>query len=164
MFKQSRFAAATPLLVETPLDLRIEGTRVRGRIDAIFELEPGAWEIVDYKSGRSHNDPATLVQLQAYAVAAAAGAVAGGAPDAMWVTFAYLGSDPVEEVRHAVTDEWLETASQRISELAQAARGDDFLPTPSPQCGRCDFLSFCEAGTAWLAEQSERPGAVRDGS
>ncbi len=154
-FEESRFAAATPLLVETPIDFRIAGTRIRGRIDAIFEPEPGIWEIVDYKSGRSRDDPATLVQLQAYAVAAAAGAVAGGAPDSMRVTFVYLGSDPVEAVVHDVTDEWLDVASVRIADLAHAAKGDEFPPTPSTGCGRCDFRSFCEVGSAWWATNGD---------
>ena len=38
--------------------------RVEGRIDAIFEREDGAWEVVDYKTGASDPDP---LQLAIYA-------------------------------------------------------------------------------------------------
>ncbi len=147
----SRFAGMTPSHQETPINLTIEGVRVRGRIDAIFEPEPGSWEIVDYKSGRPGADPAALVQLQTYAVAAAEGAVLGGIPDQIRVTFAYLGTDPVTE--HAIdTDaEWLDQARERIVSLATAVKEGDFPPLPSERCRRCDFARFCPAGTEWLA-------------
>ncbi len=151
-FLRSRFAAADPILVETPIDLAIAGTRIRGRIDAVFSPEPGMLEIVDYKSGGPSSDPNALVQLQAYAVAAAEGALAGGVPDRLRVTFAYLGDDPVAEVCIEATDEWLAEAQEVIGALAVAARGDDFQATPSSQCHRCDFSMFCPAGTAWLAD------------
>ena len=151
IFTNSRFAAAEPLLVETPIDIAIAGTRVRGRIDAVFATEPAEWEIVDYKSGRPRNDPAAVVQLQAYAVAAADGAVPGGPPDRLIVTFAYLGVDPIEEQRHTVDDEWLDAARTRLDDLAETARGDHFPATPSEACFHCDFSTLCAPGWRWLA-------------
>ncbi len=150
VFTTSRFAAADPLLVEVPIDFTIGETRVRGRIDAVFAPEPGRWEIVDYKSGGPSTDPASLVQLQAYAVAAADGAIVGGPPDQLAVTFAYLGTEPVEERTNEVDASWLATARSRLSALAQAAQGSEFPATPSAACRHCDFSAFCEPGRRWL--------------
>ena len=44
------------------------GFRVRGRVDAIY-ADDDHWEVVDFKSGRPKDDPARVVQLEAYAVA-----------------------------------------------------------------------------------------------
>ncbi len=60
-FQASRFAKMTPLLTEQPFTLYLgEGLSVAGRIDAIYEREDDAWEIVDYKTGASDPDPLQL--------------------------------------------------------------------------------------------------------
>ncbi len=151
VFTRSRFAAATPRHVETPIDITIGGVRVRGRIDAVFAPEPETWEIVDYKSGRPSDDPAAVVQLEAYAVAVADGAVAGGIPDQLAATFAYLGVDPPVERTAHVDEEWLAEARAHLASLADVARGDEFPATPSPACRHCDFVAMCPAGRYWLA-------------
>ncbi len=156
-FRTSRFADNRPRLVETPIDVKIADARIRGRIDAVYEPRPGHWEIVDFKSGRRRNDPSAIVQLQAYAVAAADGAVGADLPDSMDVTFAYLGTGTVEEVTVAVTEAWLDAARSRLAELVNAMTADTFEPTPGPACGRCDFVRFCEAGSAYLESTAPTP-------
>ncbi len=151
-FLGSRFASMRPILVESPLDMSLAGTQIRGRIDAVFGPEPGTLEIVDYKSGSRRDDPAALVQLQAYAVAASAGAVAQRRPDALRVTFVYFGTDPPEEVSVDVTDGWLAESRERVATLAAAVSGDVYPATPSDACRHCDFTAFCEVGRRWLGE------------
>ena len=150
-FQASRFAEDRPRFVETPIDLRIGDARIRGRIDAIYELQPGHWEIVDFKSGRRRDNAAAVVQLEAYAIAAADGAVSMDLPKSMEVTFAYLGSGAVEEVTHRVTDEWLHEARNHLESLVSQMGGDTFAPAPGPACHHCDFVSFCDAGSAFVA-------------
>jgi DNA helicase-2/ATP-dependent DNA helicase PcrA len=156
-FRASRFADDRPRFVEAPIDLQINEARIRGRIDAVYEPRPGHWEIVDFKSGRRRNDPSAVVQLQAYAVAAADGAVSTDLPDSMDVTFAYLGTGAVEEVTAAVTDEWLAEARSRLDDLVAEMKADTFEPTPGPGCGQCDFVRFCGAGTAYLGATPAPP-------
>ena len=153
-FQASRFAASRPRFVETPIDLRIGGARIRGRIDAIYEPRPGHWEIVDFKSGRRRDDPAAVVQLEAYAVAAADGAVTSERPRSMEVTFAYLGAGEVEEVTHLVTDEWIEKARRHLESLVPKMTGETFAPVPGAGCTHCDFVAFCDAGATFLAERN----------
>ena len=152
VYLNSRFAEEKPRYVEAAIDIRLPAGRVRGRIDAVYESEPGSWEIVDFKSGRHRANPAALVQLEAYAVAAADGALSVQVPDQIAVTFAYLGGGALEEVSVAVDDEWLTQARLHLAELTDAAAGPAFPQVPSSACGRCDFLRFCEAGRAFVEQ------------
>ena len=151
VFLESPFAKRRPRFIETPIDLKIGEGRVRGRVDAIYEPEPGLWEIVDYKSGSARPDPALAVQLEAYAIAAATGAVSPDLPDRIAVSFLYLGNDAAMEVRTEVDDVWLADAEVRLNELMVRVMGDDFPPTPSEACHRCDFRRFCGAGQDFVA-------------
>ena len=129
----------------------LSGVRLRGRIDAVFEPEPGHWEIVDFKSGRARNDPAGHVQLEAYAVAAANGAF-GRAPDHLTATFAFLGGGNLEEHTETVDELWMSSARTRLSQLSQAITDRSYEPEPGRLCGGCDFLRFCSAGKGYVAE------------
>lgn len=154
-FKASRFATANPMLVESPFELAVGDARLSGRIDAVYEVAAGEWEIVDYKSGRIRHDPARRVQLQAYAVAAdEAGLRPGEPPTATTVTFAYFGGDEVAEDSEVVDDEWLTEARSHLSVLMEGAASGPYEPTPGDGCRTCDFARFCDVGREWL-EQAE---------
>lgn len=148
----SRFATQAPRFVEVPIDIKVAERRIRGRIDAVYEPTSDTWEVVDYKSGIRRDDPARRVQLEAYALAAAGGAIAADIPANLQVTFAYFGGPEVEEVSEAVDQSWLDAAEVRISELLDRATEGDLPATPSAACRHCDFLSFCQPGTAHLKE------------
>ena len=149
-FLASRFADRTPLFIETPIDLKLGSSRIRGRVDAVYEDEDGSWEIVDYKSGRHRGDEAAFVQLEAYAIAAREGAIAPDPPDDLRMTFLYLGGAEPEEVGRHADEAWLTEASEHLGELLDQAEGDEFAATPSAACRHCDFIKFCEAGRAYL--------------
>jgi DNA helicase II / ATP-dependent DNA helicase PcrA len=150
-FQASRFAGMEPILIEAPFSLLVGAGRLDGRIDAVFEPEPGLWEVVDFKSGRAGDDPARRIQLEAYALAMAeAGLMAGSIPERLRVTFAYLGDDEPVEISEDVDDAWLAEARSRIEALVESASGGERTPTPSSACRWCDFSRFCEAGRGWL--------------
>ncbi|NNC93067.1 MAG: ATP-dependent helicase [Acidimicrobiia bacterium] len=149
-FQESRFGQTKPRAVEAPFLLASDEMRIRGRIDAIYEAE-GAWEVVDFKSGRHRPDPARIVQLQAYAVAVDEGALGADRPESLSVTFAYFG-DGLEEVSETVDDAWLTEARGRIGGILEGIADERFDTAPSTACHHCDFTKFCEAGKAWLAE------------
>ena len=149
MFTESRFADEAPAFVETPFELTLDGRIVRGKIDAVYVDDDG-WEIVDYKSGRPSPTDAKKVQLQAYALAADAGAVSRAIPEAMKVTFAYFGVDPAEEVTDDATRAWLDAASDTLTDLLAQGEGGPFPPSPTPACRFCDFLHHCDAGREFL--------------
>jgi DNA helicase-2/ATP-dependent DNA helicase PcrA len=152
VYLESRFAAIKPRFVETPIDISLPSGRVRGRIDAVYEPRPGNWEIVDFKSGQRRDGAAAIVQLEAYAVAAAAGALSPQLPKEMTVTFAYLGGGRLEELSKSVTDDWLESARSHLEELIAAAAGPKFPAVASASCRQCDFTRFCATGQAFLQD------------
>ena len=149
MFTQSRFAQTRARMIETPFEMMMSGVRLRGRIDAVFEPEPGHWEIVDFKSGRPRTEASGHVQLEAYAVAAEAGAL-GPPPDLMTVTFAFLGGG-INERSEAVDAPWLAAARERLAGLTKGIIEGNYQPHPGEGCLGCDFLRFCPTGRAHVA-------------
>ena len=152
-FLGSRFAEQRPVMIETPFELRVAETTINGRIDAVYEPEPGAWEIVDFKSGRPGGDPARHVQLEAYAMAADEIRLDGRErPHKIAVTFAYFGGDTAIEESEAIDDNWLRRARSHVATLASGAEHGPYEPAPGTPCRSCDFSRFCEPGAAWLEE------------
>jgi DNA helicase-2/ATP-dependent DNA helicase PcrA len=65
-FLAGPWAARKPVAVEAPFSLPLAGRVVRGRIDAVYDLGDGTWQVVDWKTGREAADP---VQLAVYRLA-----------------------------------------------------------------------------------------------
>jgi DNA helicase II / ATP-dependent DNA helicase PcrA len=51
-FKGSDWALRTPAELEVPIETRVAGVVVRGRIDAIFRDADGGWDLIDWKTGK----------------------------------------------------------------------------------------------------------------
>ena len=107
---------------------------------------------MDYKSGRKSDNPARKVQLQAYAIAAADGAVSIDRPDSMTVSFAYFGGGELVEVSESVDEEWLASARSDVERLITVGAEGPWEPTPSQACRYCDFRIHCKVGSNWVAE------------
>lgn len=144
-YSRSRFAEARATLIETPFSLGLAtGFRVRGRIDAIY-VDPPAWEVVDFKSGRPSDDPSRLVQLQAYAVAVAEVDFGLTRPGELKVTFAYLGGG-LSEVSYEADADWIGSARTSLEDLTRSIADSHYEESPGIWCGSCDFLRFCTPG------------------
>ena len=151
-YRASRFAAEKATLVEAPFSLEVAGGFVvRGRIDAIYCDGP-RWEIVDFKSGRPSQDPARMVQLRAYGVAATRVDFGLPSPEELRLTFAYLAGG-VEEETVTADDHWLQEAEDILGDLTARIAEREFAENPGQWCQSCDFLRFCEIGQEWLARQ-----------
>ncbi len=145
----SRFAGARATLIEAPFVFALDnGYRVRGRIDAVY-TDGRRWEVVDFKSGRMRDDPARLVQLQAYAVAVEQLDFGLTKPEEVVVTFAYLGGGGAE-VSHLADQQWLAHARADLTTYTGAISEGRFPESPGEWCSGCDFLRFCETGQEFL--------------
>jgi DNA helicase-2/ATP-dependent DNA helicase PcrA len=157
-FETTAYASKTPVFIETPIDIALPSGRARGRIDAVYATDDG-WDIVDFKSGRPHDDPSRQIQLDAYAVAATDG-VLGKPPDRLALSFVFLGGgDAVVETTRATPD-YLTEARARLEELLAAISDggrnrDNFPASAGDHCSRCDFLVHCREGTAHVAALRE---------
>jgi DNA helicase-2/ATP-dependent DNA helicase PcrA len=65
-FLTTDYATRKPHAVEAAFVLPLEGRSVRGRIDAVYDLGDGRWEVVDWKTG---TEPADPLQLAVYRLA-----------------------------------------------------------------------------------------------
>ncbi|MGI5273670.1 ATP-dependent helicase [Nonomuraea sp. CA-218870] len=71
-FEESEWADRRPVDMEVPFETMIADRLVRGRMDAVFELPGGRYEVVDWKTGRPPQGRAARaasVQLAAYRLA-----------------------------------------------------------------------------------------------
>ncbi|MGN9784863.1 ATP-dependent helicase [Nonomuraea sp. ZG12] len=71
-FEESEWAERKPLDLEVPFETMIADRVVRGRMDAVFELPDGRYEVVDWKTGeppKGKAAKAASVQLAAYRLA-----------------------------------------------------------------------------------------------
>jgi DNA helicase-2/ATP-dependent DNA helicase PcrA len=72
IFRNSTWAARTPAGIEVPIETKVGGVVVRGRIDAVFRDADGAWDLIDWKTGRPPSEAkraAKSVQLALYRLA-----------------------------------------------------------------------------------------------
>ncbi|MDX8152717.1 ATP-dependent DNA helicase [Patulibacter brassicae] len=133
---------SNPIWLERGFEFRLGAHTLRGRVDRVDRHPDGAYELVDYKTGRPRT-PEELrrdVQLQLYAVAA---------QDA-W------GLEPPRQSYHYVLDDEkvpLEAdGAERdqitavVEEVAAGVLRQDFEPTPSYEaCSMCDYRLTCPA-------------------
>jgi RecB family exonuclease len=86
-------------MTELPFALKLDGRVIRGRIDAVYKMDDGGLEIVDFKTGRSFAVSDEADQLDVYARALKAnGLIQEG--QRVVLTYAFLGGDP------PLTREW----------------------------------------------------------
>jgi DNA helicase II / ATP-dependent DNA helicase PcrA len=147
-FGSSRFADRVPLFTERPFLLYLDGYVVGGRIDAVFGTPEGAWEVVDYKTGRvpKEGDPLFGFQLDLYALACIE--VWNKRPEDLTLTYFFLAEN---EVRSRPAGDPDETRA-RVKEALAGIAGGRFAPEPGDYCRWCDFLSFCAAGRNHVGE------------
>ena len=144
-FLDSSYADRTPLFAERAFLLRVGAFGVGGRIDAIYGEPDGAWDIVDWKTGRSVADP---LQLELYGLACTE--IWGRRPEDLTLTYCYLDRDEIVSVPMGDPAEVRERVAAQIAGI----EAGEFAPTPGPFCGYCDFKGFCEPGRDWLAARS----------
>ncbi len=140
-YRAHPLASARTLGVEVEFNLRLGGTRVRGIVDRICELD-GRTVLVDYKTNASMDAAlieAYTVQLRLYALAAGRGLLPGGA-DPRLIIFDLRRSREIEIVADdAAVEARVSAVSDRI------ARGDFALGPENAQrpCAMCAYRPIC---------------------
>ncbi|HUJ81505.1 MAG TPA: PD-(D/E)XK nuclease family protein, partial [Candidatus Acidoferrales bacterium] len=138
------FTAEPPDVIfqEKPFELALEhDVVVTGRIDQVNRLSGRKVEIVDYKTGkvRDAKKAAEDIQLSVYALAARE--VLDLEPERL-VFYYLVNNEAVATTRDAKS---LAAAKEKIAEVADQIRAQDFPAKPSYMCGYCDYKPLCPA-------------------
>ncbi|UKA61659.1 ATP-dependent helicase [Arthrobacter sp. FW306-04-A] len=108
-FVTSEWAHRAPAFVEVPVETRIGDVVVRGRIDAVFQGADGAWELVDWKTGKrpaGRQLKTRAVQLAVYRLAWAR--LKGVSLERVSAAFYYVADDAVVRPHDLGTEAELE--------------------------------------------------------
>ena len=111
---RSSWANRTPYEVEVPFERSVDGTILRGRMDAVYKDDDGTFDVVDWKTGSAKTGDAlqiAAIQLAVYRLA-----------------WAEIAGVPIEKVRaafHYVSSEETVRPSDLLDEegLLQLIRG-----------------------------------------
>jgi DNA helicase-2/ATP-dependent DNA helicase PcrA len=90
-FLDGPYAERRPQAIEAPFALALAGRIVRGRIDAVYDLGDGRFDVIDWKTGKEAADP---LQLAVYRLAWAQ--LAGVSEDQVGAAFYYVLDGRVE--------------------------------------------------------------------
>jgi len=133
-FLQSRLNRP-PILFEEAFTLSFAGRSVRGRIDAVFPLDDGRLELVDFKSGRPEAREwlGDTLQLPLYGMAVAERF--GRSPDELLCTYHFL-RDGSEHTTAPAADS-NERTTQRVETILEAIQHGHFTGRPGCACHAC---------------------------
>ncbi len=137
IFRNSRFNTR-PRAVEQEFTLAFEQGYVRGRIDAVYALPDGGWEIVDFKSGRPHptDEVRSWMQLPVYALAAHE----IWSKNARDLTCTYFFLQAGTEITNSVTDATLQGVRARVEGLIRSIETDNFSAPLGCRCRVCRWI------------------------
>lgn len=132
--------------IEKPFKIKITSdTNIVGKIDRVDKLNNGAIEIVDYKTGKKPADRELKknFQLSIYAMAATDRGLYNKKLGEVYLAFHYLQG--AEKIKFQKTREDIMETKERIIDVVDKIRKNDFDPTPGPWCDFCPFKMICEA-------------------
>jgi superfamily I DNA/RNA helicase/RecB family exonuclease len=136
-----RSEEARPVWFERQFTFKLGRHLLRGRVDRVDRLPDGAYELIDYKTGRpkTAGQLADDVQLSLYAV----GARESWQLEASRQAYYYLLDDEKVEVPESDRGEWVREVAM---EVAEGILSQGFEPTPSfAACSMCDYRLVCPA-------------------
>ena len=138
-FKLNKNSLRPPKSVEEYFQIILDDTIVAGKIDRIDIHESGAFEIIDYKTGKpkSQKDADTNLQVSIYAEAVKQ--KYGTIPENL--TFYYLETN--EPITTQRSDQQLSNAFDSIRETASLIREEKFEPIEGNHCKYCDYQWIC---------------------
>ncbi len=144
--------SAPPVELETTLDMDLDGTAWRGKVDRI-ERSGDELTVIDYKtSGTAMKvvDAASSLQLGYYVLAAKGDASIASMGTITDAAFWYPSPKPNKYsiVTRTFDMSNLEEVRDRLIEIARAVHTEEFDPKVGAYCGRCDFQMVCPAQKA----------------
>jgi len=137
---------------EAAFSFEIAGAHLRGRIDAIFEMNNGGLHILDYKSGKNaptQKDIESNLQLATYYLGVKRDPELSALGEPKYLELAFLGKDHYKEgfTKRGFLATRVEgyegLAEARLEELIGRVRAEDFKPVANDECRRCALRVIC---------------------
>ncbi|MDQ3507601.1 MAG: ATP-dependent helicase [Actinomycetota bacterium] len=136
--KQTPPTSGPARMVEVPFAIEVDGSEIKGRMDAVFVDEDETFHIIDWKSGRSSDSYKKRLQLPIYALAA--NKLWNIPPEKMRLTYVFAGG---EKVSIEIGDNFLEEKEAEVRRLLEEIRAGRFEPTPSQYaCRYCPVFGI----------------------
>jgi DNA helicase-2/ATP-dependent DNA helicase PcrA len=128
------------LAIEKTFDMKVDGVRVRGRMDRVDRLDLGV-RVIDFKTGAAFDQKKAddSLQLSIYAIAAQETLDSGSAE---LVIFNLEDNTAITTGRD---DEALLETRAKIVEVAQGIAAELFDPKPGFWCRWCEYHNLCPA-------------------
>jgi DNA helicase II / ATP-dependent DNA helicase PcrA len=139
---------AEPVWFERAFSFQIGPHHLRGRVDRVDRLAPGAeaeYELIDYKTSRpkTAEQLSDDIQLSLYAVAAQEDWKLESSRQAYYYVLDDLKVPVPRDQRDAAA------VKEIVMEVGEGILAQDFDPTPSPStCAICDYRIVCPAAEA----------------
>ena len=139
-------AKEIPLELEQLFTIRLDDKlKIGGKIDRVDDLGQGKIEIVDYKTGKmkSPKEIKDDLQMTVYAMAATDKGIYHKQIEEVILSFYFLGNQ--EKISSTRTKEQLDSAKERLIEIAREIEAGKFKAKVGTWCTFCDFRLICEA-------------------
>jgi DNA helicase-2/ATP-dependent DNA helicase PcrA len=129
------------LTVEKSFEMKVDGVRVRGRMDRVDQLDAGQVRVIDFKTGSAFDQEKAdkSLQLSIYAIAARETL---HAEPAELVIFNLEDNTAIHTERD---EEALLETRAKIAEVAAGIGAEVFDPKPGFWCRWCEFRNLCPA-------------------
>ncbi len=141
-WERQRDEGTEPVWIEKSFSFQMGPHTLRGRVDRVDRLPDGAYELIDYKTGRprSAHQLREDVQLSLYAI----GAREAWHLESSEQAYLYVLDD--EKVRVPTEDIDPDWIRDTVFEVADGILGQGFEPKPSfAACSMCDYRIACPA-------------------
>ena len=141
-FERDAGESSEPVWLEKAFQFTLGPHVLRGRVDRVDRLADGAYELVDYKTGRPRTQEQLRedVQLSLYAIAAKEAWRVESSSEAYHYV---LDDEKIRVPSEALDHDWIVDTVARVADGIQA---QGFEPTPSPAaCSWCDYRIICPA-------------------
>ncbi len=128
-----------PIALEKGFNIRINGTKLYGRIDRVDKLSDGGVEIIDYKTGKPKDQKAVDKDMQITIYALGVKEALGYDPKKLSFYFLENG----QKITTTRDKKQIDSAKGVVSEVVDRIESGEFGANPGFHCDWCSYKEIC---------------------